>query len=127
MDRLVDHLLVFEGDGNIRDFPGNYSQYRIWQKEQETEEKEVVKKAEAVTASEPAKNKRKLSYKEQREFEQLEKDLAALEKERKNIYEALANPDMPYDQLQQLTERIGTINNEIDEKEMRWLELSEVG
>lgn len=127
MDRLVDHLLVFEGEGNIRDFPGNYSQYRLWQKEQEAEEKEAVKKPETIIANEPAKNKRKLSYKEQREFDQLEKDLAALEKERKHIYEQLSNPDMPYDQLQQLTERIGNINSEVDEKEMRWLELSEVG
>ena len=125
MDRLVDHLFVFEGDGVIRDFPGNYSQYRIWQKEQESEEKAVVKKTEPVIASEPARPKRKLSYKEQRELEQLEKDLSDLERERKTIYEALGNPDMPYEQMQQLTQRIGIVNTEIDEKELRWLELSE--
>jgi len=125
MDRLVDHLFVFEGDGEIRDFPGNYSQYREWQKIQEEEVKEE-KRPEPIEATSPTKEKKKLSYKEQREFDILEKEIASLEKERQEIYTKLNDPSLPYDQLQKLTERIGIINNSIDEKEMRWLELSEM-
>src|SRR5206468_9996019 len=106
MDRLVDHLIVFEGDGEISDFPGNYSQYREWQKQKETIEPEVKKSEEPRSAPVPAA-KRKLSYKEQREFEQLEKELAQLEKERKEISEKLYVANLPFNELQQLSERIG--------------------
>jgi ATP-binding cassette subfamily F protein uup len=124
MDRLVDHLFVFEGQGEIRDFPGNYSQYREWQKQKEAAESEEVKPQ--VPRAEPvATVKKKLSYKEQREFEMLEKELPKLEMERKAIYEQLAAPGLPFEKLQQLSERINTLNNLIDEKELRWLELSE--
>ncbi len=125
MDRLVDHLFVFEGDGVIRDFPGNYSQYREWQKIQEEESKEDNKPVQSVE-NVSNKSKKKLSYKEQREFDMLETEISSLEKERQEIYEKLNDPGIPYDQLQKLTERIGIINNTIDEKEMRWLELSEM-
>ncbi|MGN6164381.1 MAG: ABC-F family ATP-binding cassette domain-containing protein [Flavisolibacter sp.] len=124
MDRLVDHLFVFEGEGTIRDFPGNYSQYREWEKQKESEQAEIkteVKKAEPVAAS-----KKKLSYKEQREFEMLEKELQGLENERKTMYEQMSSPDLPFEKLQQYAERINEINQLIDEKELRWLELSEV-
>lgn len=124
MDRLVDHLFVFEGEGTIRDFPGNYSQYREWEKQKESEQAEIkteVKKAEPVGAS-----KKKLSYKEQREFEMLEKELQGLENERKTMYEQMSSPDLPFEKLQQYAERINEINQLIDEKELRWLELSEV-
>ncbi|HVG41814.1 MAG TPA: ATP-binding cassette domain-containing protein, partial [Chitinophagaceae bacterium] len=125
MDRLVDHLFVFEGDGVISDFPGNYSQYRERIKEKIPE---IEEKKPAIIISAPVVDvtpKKKFSYKEQREYENLEKELAQLEKERKNIYEQLNAPHLPYDKIQGLTERISFINNSIDSKEMRWLELSE--
>jgi ATP-binding cassette subfamily F protein uup len=125
MDRLVDHLFVFEGEGVISDFPGNYSQYREWQKQKEIAEPEEMK-PEATKSTQTPAIKRKLSYKEQREFEQLEKELADLEKERKEISEKLAAVNLTFNELQQLSERIGIIANLIDEKEMRWLELSDV-
>lgn len=127
MDRLVDHLLVFEGDGAIRDFPGNYSQYREWLRSQEAETKEEkkapVQTSAPVTASVA---KRKPTYNEQREFYNLEKDIASLEAERKNIYTKLEDASLPFDELQKLTGRIGTIAASLDEKESRWLELSEI-
>ena len=126
MDRLVDHLFVFEGEGTIRDYPGNYSQYREWQKLQQAEETTEKKETAAPAAVETPKAKRKPSYKEQREFEQLEKEIADLEKERKDIYKQLENSELPYDKLQQLTHRIGEVASAIDEKELRWLELSEI-
>ncbi|MCU7547471.1 ABC-F family ATP-binding cassette domain-containing protein [Chitinophagaceae bacterium LB-8] len=127
MDRLVDHLFVFEGEGQIRDFPGNYSQYRDWQKAQEDEIKEEKKPEPIIDNGNTAtKSKKKLSYKEQREFDMLEKEIALLEKERQEIYIKLNDSSLPYDELQNLSERLGVINNTIDEKEMRWLELSEM-
>jgi ATP-binding cassette subfamily F protein uup len=123
MDRLVDHLFVFEGDGVIKDFPGNYSQYRETQKNAEPEAAE--KKKEGSKGTEAERPKRRLSYKDQRELEALEKELAELEKERKDLYDQLNNGSLPYAQLQQLTGRINTINESIDTKELRWLQLSE--
>lgn len=123
MDRLVDHLFVFEGNGIIRDFPGNYSQYRESIKEKEEEAREA-KKPEVSRNPVPAQ-KRKLSYKEQREFELLEKELMVLEKEKKEISDKLSASHLPFEELQKLTERIAEISNLIDEKELRWLELSE--
>jgi ATP-binding cassette subfamily F protein uup len=124
MDRLVDHLFVFEGSGEIRDYPGNYSQYREWLKE-----KDVIlpeeKKLEVPRQPHVQNQKRKLSYKEQREFELLEKELAKLEVEKKEISEKLISVNLPYDELQKLSERIAEITGLIDEKELRWLELSE--
>jgi ABC transport system ATP-binding/permease protein len=123
MDRLVDHLFVFEGDGLIRDFPGNYSQYRDSLKEEESAEPEKTPLKETLVPV--ASAKKKLSYKEQREFEALEKEIPALEKEKQEIYTRLQTEGLPYEELQKLTERIGTITRQIDEKELRWLELSE--
>jgi ATP-binding cassette subfamily F protein uup len=127
MDRLVDHLFVFEGNGFIRDFPGNYSQYRIWLKEKEEEEKAETKapKEEIKAPAAAAPEKRKLSYKEKREFEQLQQDIANLEKEKQTITEQMNNGSLPFDQLQQLSVRISEITTLLDEKELRWLELSE--
>lgn len=124
MDRLVDHLFVFEGNGSVKDFPGNYSQYREWQKEKETSRQDESK-AEPLAKIESAISKRKISYKEQREFEILEKELIDLEKEKKEISEKLFLPQLPFDELQRLSERIGVVSILIDEKELRWLELSE--
>lgn len=123
MDRLVDHLFVFEGEGVVSDFPGNYSQFREGQKQKEaaeTESRTEIKKPETVAFA-----RKKLSYKEQREFDLLEKELQDLENERKTIYDQLASPDLPFEKLQQGSERINVINRLIDEKEFRWLELSE--
>lgn len=132
MDRLVDHMFVFEGDGEIRDFPGNYTQYRIWQKDEEAKAK---KQAAAETAQQPEianeqlamqkpKEKKKLSYKEQRELEQLEKDMPALELEKSQLAEKMSS-NIPYDELEKVNKRMIEITNLLDEKELRWLELSE--
>jgi ATP-binding cassette subfamily F protein uup len=124
MDRLVDHLFVFEGSGVVSDFPGNYSQLREWQKQKEPVEQEEKKPEPQKQKEEPAV-KRKLSYKEQREFELLEKEIAALEKEKELVSEKLGSAGLPFDQLQQLSARIGELSTLIDAKELRWLELSE--
>jgi len=132
MDRLVDHLLVLEGDGLIRDFPGNYSQYRDFQKDNTEDalfpnEQPAAKTPPApvaVTAS--AAPKRQLSYKEKREFEILEQELARLNREKQEVTEKLNNGTAPFDQLQQLSIRVGEISQLIDDKELRWLELSEL-
>lgn len=130
MDRLVDHMFVFEGDGVVRDFPGNYTEYRIWLKEQEQKAKLV----DAVIMEEPAaqqqtssasKDKKKLSFKEKREFEQLEKEIPQLEQEKAGITEKMSAPGLAYDELQKLSDRITTITQLLEEKELRWLELSE--
>jgi ATP-binding cassette subfamily F protein uup len=132
MDRLVDHLFVFEGDGEIRDFPGNYTQYRIWQKEQEAissgraslPEKPALKTNN--TPPPPPVEKRKPSFKEKREFEILEKEMADLAKEKEVITGKLNNPATPFEELQQISLRIGEVTSLLDEKELRWLELSEI-
>jgi ATP-binding cassette subfamily F protein uup len=124
MDRLVDHLFVFEGEGEIRDFPGNYSQYREWQKDKEVFVAEE-KKPEVHKQTQVQNQKRKLSYKEQREFEMLEKELAALEREKKDISEKLSSAGLPFEELQKLSQRIAAISGLMDQKELRWLELSE--
>lgn len=124
MDRLVDHLFVFEGNGEIKDFPGNYSQYRDWQKDKEEAAREI-KKTEAPKPVSESSQKRKLTYKEQREFELLEKEIIDLEKEKKEIAEKLSSGDRSFEELQKLAERMGEISGLIDLKELRWLELSE--
>jgi len=125
MDRLVDHLFVFEGEGVITDYPGNYTQYRESLKAKEATTAEV-KRTEPAKKETPAPAKRKLSYKEQREFELLQGEIAALEEEKKRIHEQLAAGDLPYAELEALSKRIGEVTARIDEKEMRWLELSEL-
>ncbi len=128
MDRLVDHLFVFEGQGVIRDFPGNYSQYRE-KEDTKTDDGSLMAEAEpssAVIKPAAAENKtRQLSYKEKREFELLEKEIPALTKEKEDITAKLASGAVPFEELQKLSNRIGEITQELDEKEMRWLELSE--
>lgn len=128
MDKLVDHLFVFEGDGVVSDFPGNYSQYRI--KELESSKADKVATASKVesTASTPSKNnkERKASYKERREYESLEGELKALEKEKETHTALLNDSSLPYPQIQAASERITELIQLIEEKEMRWLELSEL-
>jgi ATP-binding cassette subfamily F protein uup len=125
MDRLVDHLFVFEGDGVVRDFPGNYTQYRLEQSKSDnkpTPKQEVAKPVEAA----PVINKRQLTFKEKREFETLEKELSDLAKEKEMITEKLNSSSVPFEEVQELATRIGEIAQLLDEKEMRWLELSEI-
>ncbi len=126
MDRLVDHLFVFEGQGKIRDFPGNYTDYR----EKEgvpvadlTPTKKEQPKAEPV--KEKGKSARKLSYNEQRELDQLDKDIPKLEAKKAELQESL-NSETEYEKLQEISNQIKAIEEELEEKEMRWLELSEV-
>jgi ABC transport system ATP-binding/permease protein len=139
MDRLVDHLFVFEGDGVIRDFPGNYSQYRLFQKEQEVNAddrfvmKDVAEKSTAAAKQTKDDSKKentvaekRFSFKEKREFEILEKEIASLTNEKEMVTEKLNNSDTNFEELQKLSTRIGEITALLDEKELRWLELSEM-
>ena len=129
MDKLVDHLFVFEGDGVVKDFPGNYTQYRIAQlnEMQQKDAAAVLPKAtESTAASTPGKAaKTKLSFNEKREFEMLEKELAQLNKERETLTDEMNGGKLPYEALEKAANRIAELNGLIDEKEMRWLELSE--
>jgi len=131
MDKLVEHLFVFEGNGEIRDYPGNYTQYREWQKE-EDKKKTIVPKKEVVSAPAAeapavAENKgRKMSFKEKRELELLEKEIEQLESEKKKIEVSLSSGELSFDKMEPLTHRIGEIIRLLDEKGMRWLELSEM-
>jgi ATP-binding cassette subfamily F protein uup len=125
MDRIVDHLFVFEGDAIIRDFPGNYSEYRIWKDIQAvTNKPQVVKFKENL---QPATDKIRsgLSYKEKLEFEKLEEEMPALQKEKITLEDRMDAGTLNFKELQEASERISTILKLIDEKEMRWLELSE--
>jgi ABC transport system ATP-binding/permease protein len=123
MDRLVDHLFVFEGEGVVSDFPGNYSQYRELERQKENFPEPPPKPAEQPQAT--ATVKRKLSFKEQRELDLLGKELKELEAEKISIHEKLAAPGLPYEELDKLSKRILEIDRLVDDKEMRWLELSE--
>ena len=139
MDKVVDHLLVFKGEGDIQDFPGNYTQYREWEKLQPSSaQSSNASKAEKTNSSntgssssssgDTASNggKRKLTYKEKRELEQLEKDIEALEAEKKQIEEALCGGTTSVEEITKMSKRLPVLNDELDEKSMRWLELSEI-
>ena len=129
MDKIVDHLLVFNGEGVIKDFPGNYTQYREWEslkpKEAQNDKKTVdtdkKEKREFV-----GEQRRKKTYKEKCEFEQLGKDIAKLEQEQKEIEEALCSGTLSIDELTEKSKRLPEIKDALEEKEMRWLELSEI-
>ncbi len=130
MDKVVDHLLVFKGQGEVKDFPGNYTQYREWAA---LEEQKTVKDAKTVKdGTETAKSgyrhdeRRRLSYKEKREMEQLEHDIAALEAEQRQIEEALCGGTTSVDEITTMSKRLPLLKDELDEKSMRWLELSEM-
>ena len=127
MDRLVDHLFVFEGEGKIRDFPGNYSQYRQSQLENPKQKTEIIESPSSSFAKEiRAPAKRQLSFKEKREFEILEKEIQQLTKEKELVNGKLNSGNTPFDELTALSNRIGEVNRLLDEKELRWLELSEL-
>ena len=129
MDKVVDHLLVFKGDGDIQDFPGNYTQYRQWSLLQPNEPKESKEKAEKEIKATPENNtqqKRKLTYKEKRELEQLEIDIEKLETEQRELEEALCSGTLLVEELTEKSKRLPLLKDELDEKSMRWLELSEI-
>ena len=141
MDKVVDHLLVFKGEGEIQDFPGNYTQYRDWSRLQEKDEAEKAAAAAknagssntaandgAGTAKRDAnfENKRKMSYKEKREYEQLTQEIEKLTDEQKKLEEALCSGTLSVEDLTEKSKRLPEIKDELDEKEMRWLELSEM-
>lgn len=130
MDKIVDHLLVFRGEGEIKDFPGNYTQFReleslkpkeLADNKNNTSDTEKKEKREFV-----GEQRRKKTYKEKCEFERLEKEIAALEEEQKSIEEALCSGTLPIDELTEKSKRLPIIKDELEEKEMRWLELSEI-
>lgn len=130
MDKIVDHLLVFRDEGEIKDFPGNYTQFREWESlkpkeltdnKNNTSDTEKKEKREFV-----GEQRRKKTYKEKCEFERLEKEIAALEEEQKSIEEALCSGTLPIDELTEKSKRLPIIKDELEEKEMRWLELSEI-
>ena len=134
LDKLVDHLFIFCGEGLVKDFVGSYSEYREYIKEYEAEQKSAARAQEKAEKDKNSKEaskaanftqKKKLTYKEQKEFEQLEKDLEALATEKAAIEESLGNSNMTFEELQKASERIAEIIELTDEKEMRWLELSE--
>ena len=138
MDKVVDHLLVFKGEGEIQDFPGNYTQYREWSRMQAKDEAEQAKPAKsgnataesdgAGTAKRDAnfENKRKMSYKEKREYEQLTQEIDRLTEEQKKLEEELCSGNLSVEELTEKSKRLPEIKNELDEKEMRWLELAEM-
>lgn len=138
MDKVVDHLLVFKGEGEIQDFPGNYTQYREWGRMQAKDEAEQAKPAKsgnataendgAGTAKRDAnfENKRKMSYKEKREYEQLTQEIDALTEEQKKLEEELCSGNLSVEELTEKSKRLPEIKDELDEKEMRWLELAEM-
>ena len=127
MDKVVDHLLVFKGQGVIQDFPGNYTQYREWEKLQLEAPKERKDSKDAKAVRTPrATQKVKMSFKEKREFEQLEREIAALEEEQHQLEEQLCSGMLSVEELTEKSKRLPIIKEEIDEKSMRWLELSEI-
>ena len=134
LDKLVDHLFIFCGDGLVKDFVGSYSEYREFIKEYEAQQRSQARADEKAAKEKAAKSapvqeaparKKKLTYKEQKELEQIEKDLEALASEKADLEEQISSGTLPFDKLQKASERIGAIMEETDEKEMRWLELTD--
>ena len=125
MDKVVDHLLVFKGGGDVQDFPGNYTQYREWSA---LKSKDVVKdaKREPVVREKRRSEQRRMTYKEKMEFAHLEQEIAALEAECKSIEEQLCSGSLSVEELTEKSKRLPVLKEELDEKEMRWLELSEI-
>lgn len=132
MDKVVDHLLVFKGEGEIQDFPGNYTQFRDFQKmKSKEEEQQKPTKNSSPTANEPKKDyrnntKRKMSFKEKREYEQLSDKIAQLEEEKQKLEEELCSGNLSVDELTEKSKRLPILKDELDELELRWLELAEL-
>ena len=131
MDKVVDHLLVFRGQGEIKDFPGNYTQYREWEKLTSTTSNTSPTSHTSQTSNAPKASyrhddRRRLSYKEKREMEQLEREIAALEEEQHQLEQSLCSGTLSVDELTEKSKRLPQLKEELDEKSMRWLELSEI-
>ena len=128
MDKVIDHLLVFEGEGKITDFPGNYTQYREWShlKSKEEAEKTNKPKETKTKADYHHESRRKMSFKEKREFEQLEKEIEQLETQCKNIEESLCSGNLSVEELTEKSKQLPILKAQLDEKSMRWLELAEL-
>ena len=132
MDKVVDHLLVFKGEGEIQDFPGNYTQFRDFQKmKSKEEEQQKPTKNSSPTANDPKKDyrnntKRKMSFKEKREYEQLSDKIAQLEEEKQQLEEELCSGNLSVDELTEKSKRLPILKDELDELELRWLELAEL-
>lgn len=136
MDKLVDHLFVFEGEGIVSDFPGNYTEWRVSEirkkRESQQQARQESKPVQPAVTVQPVvqqpkpTNKRKLSYKEKQEFENLQKEIPELEKEKAELNEKLVAGGQPYAELNKMIDRIGVVTKLLEEKEMRWLELSEL-
>ena len=130
MDKIVDHLLVFRGEGEIKDFPGNYTQFREWESLKPKEQADAKNNAADNEKKEKrefvGEQRRKKTYKEKCEFERLEKEIDALEEEQKTIEEALCSGTLSIDELTEKSKRLPLVKDELEEKEMRWLELSEI-
>ena len=124
LDRTVDHLLVFEGNGVVKDFPGNYSDYREWKTLQKKEE-EKPKKEEPKAQRQQRTYANKMTFKERKEFDSLSADIASLEEEKKQIEADLSGASLSVDEITERSRRMQEIIDALDEKEMRWLELSE--
>jgi len=127
MDKVVDHLLVFKGNGEVKDFPGNYTQYREWQGLQDQSSQSSQSPQSSQTKSSYRHDdRRRLSYKEKRELEQLEREIAALEEEQRMLEEQLCSGTLSVEELTEKSKRLPLLKDELDEKSMRWLELSEI-
>ncbi len=127
MDKVVDHLLVFKGNGEVKDFPGNYTQYREWQGLQDQSTQSTQSSQSTQTKSSYRHDdRRRLSYKEKRELEQLEREIAALEEEQRMLEEQLCSGTLSVEELTEKSKRLPLLKDELDEKSMRWLELSEI-
>jgi ATP-binding cassette subfamily F protein uup len=127
MDKVVDHLLVFKGEGEIKDFPGNYSQYREWNKmETKKEAENKAKEQKSEKKNYHHDDRRRMTYKEKQEFATLEKEIEALEKEQKTLEEQLCSGTLSVEELTEKSKRLPQIKDELEEKEFRWLELSEL-
>jgi ATP-binding cassette subfamily F protein uup len=128
MDRIVDHLFVFEGNGIIRDFPGNYAEYR---EEQTTKQQPVQQQSSKsvevkIKEQEPVSPKRKPTFNEKKEFDQLEKEIKKLGQEKEVITERMTSADLDYAEIEKLSARFKQISDQIDTREIRWLELSDL-
>jgi ATP-binding cassette subfamily F protein uup len=131
IDRLADHVFAFEGDGVVKDYPGNYTEYREWKKEEDEEEKQDQKKPEVkaetkIAETQTEKASKKLSYKVQRELEQLETEIPKLEEKKKQLEQELAESHSDYSKVQKLSEELQKLNNDLDSKSIRWIEIQEL-
>ena len=129
MDKVVDHLFVFEGNGNISDFPGNYSQYREWktlQTDKANSEKICIENKPSEKNNRRVERKRKLTFKEKQEMNSLEEEISKLEAQKNMIENSLCSGELSIEELTDLSKKLPQIIDEIDVKSLRWLELSEI-